>query len=732
MSNTSLILLTILPLLLSPLRAQGLDVGRNAGLQPDGPGRLCGIGEHYLARFSVEGMQFVPALGAATEQVRHVSLRPVAVQRGARAIAGPFATEPARSDLSVIYSHEPGLVERYDVGIDGVEVSWRIAHRPIGDGDLVVRYAVDTNLPASSDEAGAMRFVQPDLGGVSIGGVTGVDANGWTVTGELRRLGSSLEMALPAAFVEGATYPIVLDPLIGPVRNVMISPSDDSEPDVAFDHTTGNYLIAWSRTFSSTLAVPRAQRVDTSGSLVGNTIVLSATGVCGRPRVANFPARDRFGVVFEETAGLANGIQFRAIDASTGAITHLAVLATSTGVDLFEDPDIGADVFAPQASTRAFTIVYRDNIQNEVRARRVYFDATDALVSPTAVTVFADTGGVFSSSYTQPAMSRQAGLQSRYMVVARRYSGTGPSLSISARLISSTTLATIATTSMDTTVSDSLEAPDVDGADGTYVMAWQRTAPGANDSIRRRSVAYDDAAGWSLGTVETLGGTTLTATSAPTLGWAPGRTWLGYRNFSGIGPQVSLRAAAIDSASSTWGGDVFARTISSPDTRIVVATAMSGGVSSGEDALAVFAHGTDVFAQQLINYGTSGTFLSLGGQCGAAGGTQYFSHAPGIGSSALVCGVVGLSPNAVLSVFNLAPPGTPLACGSCEWTPFSVTDVRFPIGGTVATGFPIPCLPALVGSQFETQWTTFDPSQSPCPVFAGVVLSDRSLMTIGN
>ena len=40
-------------------------------------------------------------------------------------------------------------------------------------------------------------------------------------------------------------------------------------------------------------------------------------------------------------------------------------------------------------------------------------------------------------------------------------------------------------------------------------------------------------------------------------------------------------------------------------------------------------------------------------------------------------------------------------------------------------------LPSLVGAQFESQWTTIDFTQSPCPLFPGLALSDRRLVTIG-
>ena len=45
--------------------------------------------------------------------------------------------------------------------------------------------------------------------------------------------------------------------------------------------------------------------------------------------------------------------------------------------------------------------------------------------------------------------------------------------------------------------------------------------------------------------------------------------------------------------------------------------------------------------------------------------------------------------------------------------------------------YTVPCRPALVGAQFQTQWTTLDPSQAPCGLYPSFAISDRYLHTIG-
>ncbi len=710
------------------------SVVHNAGLQPDGPGRLLGGGAAYRVTFSAEGARFVPALGRAAPTTQHLGLRPLAVRRGTEpVVAGPLTTAPLHERLRARYPHAPSVDERYDVGVDGVELSWRFATRPPGRGDLVVRYALDTSLTSPTvADTGGLVFELPGVGGVSIGAVTGVAADGATVAGELRAADGVLEMSLPARFVDEAAYPIVLDPVIGTKIGVQTSAWDDGEPDAAFDATTGYYLVTFLRTFSSGDAWPRAQRVDANGNLVGGTIFFNAAGDCGRARVANLPSRDRFGVVWQQQDGIFDGILFAAVDAATGAISHTAVLASSTGVQLFLDPDIGSSSTVPALNDRAFVVVYEDNIQQEIRARRVYFNALDQLVAPSAFAVFADTGGPVPTSYSEPAVARTSGQTEELLVAVRRFSGLGPFTSISVRSITTygTFLGPVASLGGSSTAA--IGAPDVDGQYGAWVVAWQQT-DGSSPAVRFRSVQFAaSGGGYDLGPTGSLGGAFASQASRPTLGYTPGRTWLGYRSFTPLStPSHSLIARAIDSGTAAPCNDVFSEPVSSGDTRIVVATASSGGATADERALCVFAENDDVFAQRLSNHGTGGSYTNLGGGCGA-GGTQSFSHSPGIGSSGLVCTISGLPPTAIATIFNFSEAAAPLACGPCVWTPFAVTRTPGILSGAAGVQFPIPCLGALVGAQFETQWTTIDFGQAPCPVFPGLVLSDRVRMTLGN
>ena len=55
-------------------------------------------------------------------------------------------------------------------------------------------------------------------------------------------VGADLEMVLPADFVDHATYPIVLDPLVGTKFSIWGGPSYvDAQPDCSYEKTERRY-----------------------------------------------------------------------------------------------------------------------------------------------------------------------------------------------------------------------------------------------------------------------------------------------------------------------------------------------------------------------------------------------------------------------------------------------------------------------------------------------------------
>ncbi|HEX5051205.1 MAG TPA: hypothetical protein VFZ65_05500, partial [Planctomycetota bacterium] len=625
-----------------------------------------------------------------------------------------------------------GVEERFDVQPDGVELTWTFAARPAGDGDLVVRYAVHTSLGEPTAADGRLTFVG-EYGGVHIDKVSGVDASGRRVDGSMQWDGSGVRFSLPAGFVDGAAYPIVLDPLIGASIALGTNGGSNTQPDAAYDATTDRWLVVWQRNFSATSHDPIAQLVTNAGVLSGPAFDLDPGTLSSLPRVANLGVRHRFGIVYTKSVtapSTLHSVEFRTLDPVVFAIGSGAAVATTT-TQPFASADIGAECQAPIGTQRGFVVAYEDGGTNAIRARRLFFDAADSLALLGTFSVWT---GSAATTFTQPEISRAAAADGKFLVVAKQASGGGSSI-VAATLDSGSNVVG-ATATVATSAANDLGMPDVDGFAGRFVVAYE--APGGNlvsgPGIRVRPVALDGTSNTlAVGSVGlSFGGLPTNQAFQPSVAYAAGRSWLGYRSVGALvggGTQTTLRVAVVDSGSCAYCNESFvaATTLGG----IAVSTMTSGGLANGESAISVASVFPSVRLQRLRDFGTAGTTQSLGGACGATG-TVAFNHAPGIGSSGFRCTLSGLPPTALLPIFNFSPTTAPFPCGACVWTPFTVTLTPPIVAGTTFVEFPIPCLTTLAGQRFETQWTVVDFTQAPCPVLAGLAPSDRTLLTIGN
>ena len=208
-------------------------------------GALLAAARNYRAEFGPRGVEFLPALGKQATRAEPLHLALAGIRRGDRPWLAAAGHQPERSHdrWHVAYSW-PGVVERYDATAAGLEQSFHFAAPPSGDGDLVVQLDVATRLrPAAGP---AIAFTNGRGGGVQFGAVTGIAADGTTCRGAIRHVDGGLELSLPGWFVDQASYPLVLDPLIGTLAEAL--PGADSDyGDVAYDAYTDTYCVVWTQ-----------------------------------------------------------------------------------------------------------------------------------------------------------------------------------------------------------------------------------------------------------------------------------------------------------------------------------------------------------------------------------------------------------------------------------------------------------------------------------------------------
>ncbi len=163
------------------------------------------------------------------------------------------------------------LVEHYEAGAAGVEVSWIVRSRPTADGDLVVDVATD-GLVFARETADGLHF--SDLDGVArvrIGNAVAVDARGerWPVHATASATGVRWQLGRDAMRV--AEFPLALDPTVGPeILNEASGSGGFSPPAVAA--SSSNYLVLWGN------APLMGTRISSMGEVLDlNGIEISAT-----------------------------------------------------------------------------------------------------------------------------------------------------------------------------------------------------------------------------------------------------------------------------------------------------------------------------------------------------------------------------------------------------------------------------------------------------------------------
>ncbi|MEQ1634340.1 MAG: hypothetical protein ABL997_18305, partial [Planctomycetota bacterium] len=205
------------------------------------------VGRGYRAAFDERAVTYRPALGKAAPRAYPFRIELQRVERGEFAFdasAAPCERSVDERARTVAFARPNGIVERYVAMPDGLAQSVTFAGPIGGKGDLVVTFAVATDLEAAGADPQSLAWLAPSLGGVTISTVAGIDSNGRRVDGSMARTDRGYELRLPAAFVDSAVYPLVLDPLIGPVVDAL--PGYDIDfPDVAYEPFSDSYCLGW-------------------------------------------------------------------------------------------------------------------------------------------------------------------------------------------------------------------------------------------------------------------------------------------------------------------------------------------------------------------------------------------------------------------------------------------------------------------------------------------------------
>jgi hypothetical protein len=699
-------------------------------------------GADYSARFDERGIEFLPRHGGDGERAHALRFRLESVQRGAVSVFERTANvAPEITGNRVGYSHRAGPTEVYDVRADGIEQSFVFETKPAGAGALVVRGSITTDLPlaAASDEG--VRYELSGVAGVTFGAVTGVDANGAKVRGSIRVAdgGAHVEWVLPAAFVEGAAYPLVLDPLIGSVISIASTAgATDLTPAVAFDAGTSRYLTAWcSDVGAANGAGPvRAQFVTASGAVIGSPLVVAtAARVDHGVAIANVHATDRFLVCWAEVVIGGSNNQWnlmmrsvRATDGSMSAAVQLAsYLVSSSVADGGSRFDVGGESRPGSPGTAEDALVVWRAKSTSIAPFTIYTQFVHVPAGGNPVPVgspaVAATNPLVSGALDEVAISRHGGAAGRWAIAwTSAASVASPTLMnrLSVRIVD--TAGPCSAPAVVTTLAPpfALNGPTCATGDTNFAVSWRDSG-----GLQVVPFTYAGSCPGTLALGAIVNATTLSGFDRdPSLDFAGDKYVLAFRNQIPASSSGRVHVKGLDPTTcATCGLDWQVDThVSSQETPAIVAQ-RSGSPGASDAALVVWSNGT--IRGRRFEARSNDVVTAMGGACSLTGFDDFatFNGDAVLGSTdfeLVLASPVSLPLILVLGFGNLSAP-----CGSCTIVP--TLDILLP----AINPYPlaIPCDPLLVGVDLYTQWVLLKPSD--CPILPDLAFSNALRFTIG-
>lgn len=690
------------------------------------------IGITYVAEFDEDGLLFTPVLGRRAPRNLPVRFWLDSIRRGEHILQ---SREHSRAGLPLAsgadrieYLRSEGIVERYDSRAEGVEMSWVFSTRPQGNGDLVVRMRIDTDLQADgmAEDDTCLRLVAiadgECIGGVSIGTVTGVDAADRRVAGQLRFDGYCLEMSLPGDFLETADYPLVLDPLVSTAFRVSNATETSNNPDVAYDAATNLYCIVWEEPLSAADVRIFARRIHAdTGAWMGPHQISASNEVSINPTIANVARTGCFVIAWERTSVpvVRTEVVARRYFANGSGPEAVTLLVQPGG----RNPDLGGD---PSGEDDEAVVVYEHDIGADQAISAADLRTGDTIRVWTRLELDRRPG------LRNPAISKSFDTnvgRPNYMVVWEM--GDVLDTYIQCRVIHrdmalrSPVIAGVRP--------GLLRKPDVAG-DGLIFMVVAE-APGG-DPLRATTYFWSCMFREATGQVDNFGGRTLREGPNDPAQREPHVAHLGQHEFLlTCGQARSLgsgfynlrfethRASPYVNNGTTSVGYFphgYVETVAAPSGstfRRLEIVAHASGTQTGDGRAFVVAENdgarVNLYGQRYEAPGRGASSLDLGGQCG----TRWLRTwgAFGLGHSALEFDVTGISDYYGIS---LAVPGPTITCGACTFIVPMVLFTQFIGSGNTyhRHQFDVPIDVGLIGGVIDFQVLGFGGSSGPCPL----------------
>lgn len=391
--------------------------------RPLAGGSLWAIGHGWKASFDGQGFEFIPFLGSQAPRNFPLRVELDQVTIGGQALALP-AGEPTQVGYSV-RTQRGGVTEVIDTNLLNVEQSFVFDTLP-NRGAIKVEVRLAGEFAAASTADG-LRFTN-EHGGVSYEKAIAVDAKGRQLALPIVWTGSEAHIEIPAAFVEQAQLPLVLDPLLGSITNIgtgALAAEFQRDADVATLQSPARACVIWRRQWSATDQDVWAQLVDDASAPIGSAFTIDFTGLDWlAPAVAGNQNSQGFLCVSEVRSGTLYYIAGRRIDGVLGAVNGAQFDIERDGVvgltgNNFR-PDVGGDFFPGTAAY--YSVVFEKEVapgNRDIYIKLVRQDGTLLTTNPSVI----DNA---TTDESNPCISKQNGNAAYWFVAYQRTWPTSP------------------------------------------------------------------------------------------------------------------------------------------------------------------------------------------------------------------------------------------------------------------------------------------------------------------
>lgn len=695
-------------------------------------GVLRADGPRFRAHFSPDGFAYVPAFGHRVRTTMPLRLQLLTIGRGATPCITGATTPPVQTgERTVRYQRGEGIAEQFDVTAVGIELSVHCQKPLPGDGDLLVRYRLDTPLalPAAGERTGdgGLAFTATDAGAVTIGAVTGIDAAGKRTAGSVAVTGDVLELRLPDAFVDTATWPLVLDPLVGTQFQAVGSgaAADDGAADVCTTTDgTVDAMFVFRRRYSSGDADILLGRLSAGASFGGVSVLEGTAALPGAPTIGWLQGRSQAIAAWsQQTSPLAPSDIWAAAVRPNGVVTHVVAVAATAVAET--EPDL------PSENDSGFgtTLIFRN--PTGIQLQRLIVDAAGQVIPAAISTLYGD------PTARQPAISKSHRANEPRVVTWLAGHGPYHVVVVPCDGFAAMTPAVIVATS-----NTELNNPDVDGRGNQYVVAWDEVeVSGSARDVRLRGYS------WSAGQlVATTAATTITPPGTdegtPAVAFH-GKFLICYTSVFPLSSNSDVRGLEVSPSCTACGSSFVLTGLNQTlgrnlETAPVIASACSAlNTSTSRAAWILFAELEDTppFASTLVAQrhtatGAGGAVVTDGSDCGA--GTIGSSGGGFAVANPDFAFTLTGAPPATVPFLLLGFPGGETPCGPCTVTSIAAATFVPPTGGVITSPYPLSCSAhPFLGITLQAQWALFGSPTSPCPAAAGLTFSARLRVTLG-